>query len=134
MNAFRLYQRVKSHHTFYIGYTCITLTPKLKDTTHQQLLSAFHRAITQYKSLIDYVIAREDQHTNHYHGVIISKDKKNKFTMLKRHKNFKMYVSYNKLLEDQIDYMIKHNPTAIYTTLGVEYFNRPFHTDTLLAP
>ncbi len=51
----------------------ITLVPKGKGKTHQELLAEFQTEIEQLKCVLSYWLVKETETTNHFHGMIQTK-------------------------------------------------------------
>ncbi len=49
---------------------CITITPKGKHVTHENLLKDFHKELLKLKCVISYWLIAEEENTNHFHGLI----------------------------------------------------------------
>ncbi len=95
----------------------ITLTPKGKGKTHQELLGEFQEQISKLKCVISYWLIKETDNTNHFHGVIQTKSPCKFFTFKSKKSIVNAYIEEYKPLFNHkwCNYCAKYNPkTYLY--------------------
>ncbi len=140
VNAFRLTQRIRVNHKHHKQYYCVTFTPKEKNKSHVTLLQEIIVAVKRYKVILDVFLIAESENTNHFHGVIVTKDVCKFSRLFNKNNTFHFHNSGQIPLNDWCTYINKTLPTQLYVLhreitffSNVEYFNKPFITDTQLA-
>lgn len=108
--AFRLTQRsMRSHsHTYHV-----TVTPRGKNQTHISLYRAFMPEIERYKCVKDVFLIAEFENTEHFHGIIYTKDKCQFLNLYAKRHMFQFDLS-PLTLQEWIDYMLKRKPSEFY--------------------
>ncbi len=108
--AFRLNQRIlRSHSQSYH----VTVTPRGKNVSHYDLYQRFMPEINKYKCVKDVFLIAEFENTNHFHGIIYTKDKCKFLNMWKKTQLFQFDLSDLSLTE-WIQYMLKRSPSEFY--------------------
>ncbi len=108
--AFRLLQRsLRSHSQSYN----VTVTPKGKKISHLELYKSFMTEILKYKCVKDVFLIAEFDNTNHFHGIIYTKDKCKFLNMYSKKHAFQFHLS-TLTLQEWIGYMLKRNPSEFY--------------------
>ncbi len=128
-NAFRLFKRIRTGHNYYRSYHQITITPKGKGKTHAETMQAFRAVACMIKGIIDVFLIAETENTNHFHGVIVVKDKKLKLAALYNKRND--FTCYRSDVPEDVwqTYMFKGDPNLLYTLTTNLLFSQIFQTD-----
>ncbi len=111
-----LYERYKDHKNWLHIYT-INITPKGNNKTHEDTLEILLDRAKKCKSIKSIYLIRENQITNHFHGIVIT-SQQTKLYKLNSIKNYHIQLSpYNNINDEWIKYIMKHNPQNmdIYT-------------------
>ncbi len=97
----------------------ITLVPKGKRKSHDELLAEFHEQISKLKCVISYWLIKETTNTNHFHGVIQTKSPCKFFMFKSKNCIVKAYIDEYKPLFNHkwVNYCTKHNPISYYKWL-----------------
>ncbi len=128
-NAFRLYKRIRHEHTYYRAYHQITVTPKGKGKTLDETWQAFRAVASTIKGIVDVFLIAETENTNHFHGVIVVKNKKLKCAKLYNKKHAFTCFRSDAPMDVWITYMFKGKPNILYTLPGNMLFSQIFQTD-----
>ncbi len=133
LKAFRLFARIRVNHKHHKQYYCATFTPKGKKLTHDQLLPIVREKLSGFRCIESVYIISENEKTNHFHGVIVTKDHCKFQRLFSKKNSFHFHLQGTIPLNDWCTYITKTNPTKLYTLTTTEFFNKPFITDTQLA-
>ncbi len=91
----------------------VTITPRGKGVSHQELYQSFKRAIVSYKVVSGVFLIAERDNTNHFHGIITAKDNCKFLKMYSKRNPFGFHLSDAELYQ-WIKYMLKTQPTEFY--------------------
>ena len=106
------YGKYKDHEGWFNVYT-VTITPKGKGKTHEETLAIFAARVELCKSVKNVILVREDQITNHFHGIIIS-TQASKLLKLYANSKYKLDLDiYNNINDHWCQYMYKHDPKFV---------------------
>ncbi len=106
------YGKYKDHEGWFNVYT-VTITPVGKNKTHEDTMYHFNERVKLCKSVKNVILVREDQVTNHFHGLIIS-TQDSKLLKLYAKSCYTLDINiYNNINDHWCKYMYKHNPTSI---------------------
>ncbi len=124
--AFRLKNRAlrKYCHTYHV-----TITPVGKNKSHRTLIQEFLPAIKIYKSVQSVFLIAEVENTNHFHGIVYTKDKCD-FSKLytKKYKNHMFTLHMSEMtLPVWVGYILKRQ----YTTGFYTQYIRPQKFDIM---
>ncbi len=104
-------------HPYYLAIYTVTITPKGKNKTHEETLAALQVRLNKISSIRAVYLVREAENTNHFHGLILLKQK-SKLIKLYNKRNYDIRIRlYNNTTNDWIKYIMKGNPDYmdIYT-------------------
>ncbi len=132
-NAFRLFCRVRVDNKYHKVGTAVTFKPKGKNKSHDTLLREILESVKSYSSILDVFLIAESEQTNHFHGIIITKDKCKFSRFFNKKSKFSFHIKYGIPLYDWCYYIVKHTPDKLYVNDTVEFFNKPFLSDKIVA-
>ncbi len=108
--AFRLTQRSMRSHSYTYH---VTVTPKGKKVSHLDLYNRFTKEIIKYKCVKEVFLIAEFENTNHFHGIIYTKDKCKFLNLYSKKHTFQFDLS-PLTLQEWIQYMLKRKPSEFY--------------------
>ncbi len=130
--ATNLFMRIRRGNNQYSRCKFITVTPLGKEVDHLELLSNFREKIKRYKCIEEYFLVAEKENTNHFHGVIISKNECSYKALFNKNNKFHFHISECPDLGTWCNYICKGLPRYIYTKDGYETFRKHFTYDNNL--
>ncbi len=106
----KLYEDYKLH-PYHLNIQTITITPKGKDKTHEEILNILKERACQTKSIRQILLVRESSTTNHFHGIIIT-SQASKLFKLNSKRNYHLHIVdyYDDVRNTWINYIYKTNP------------------------